>query len=115
MLYVVQHANLEVCIYTEIWFVYFLPADVSNMSTLGHLIAEIDRCHKKVQEGCDVFDDIWEKFNTAPNLNQKEKFEADLKREIKKLQVCSSSFILIHLVTLSAVGLKLWTHYGLFS
>lgn len=51
------------------------------------VLGEIDRCHKKVQEGCDVFDDIWEKFNTAPNLNQKEKFEADLKREIKKLQV----------------------------
>mgnify|MGYP001794816527 CR=1 FL=1 len=49
--------------------------------------AEIDRCHKKVQEGCDTFDDIWDKFNTAPSLNQKEKFEADLKREIKKLQV----------------------------
>lgn len=50
-------------------------------------IGDIDRCHKKVQEGCDLFDDIWDKFNTAPTLNQKEKFEADLKREIKKLQV----------------------------
>ncbi|KAF6019325.1 CNOT3 [Bugula neritina] len=56
------------------------------MADKRRLQGEIERCNKKVQEGCDTFDDIWEKFNSATQLNQKEKFEADLKREIKKLQ-----------------------------
>ncbi|XP_041362287.1 CCR4-NOT transcription complex subunit 3-like isoform X2 [Gigantopelta aegis] len=52
---------------------------------------EIDRCLKKVAEGVEVFEDIWKKFNSfqvqsASNSNQKEKYETDLKREIKKLQ-----------------------------
>lgn len=58
--------------------------------------AEIDRSHKKVQEGCEIFDDIWEKFNTSNQINQKEKFEADLKREIKKLQVNSCMGLLLY-------------------
>ncbi|GMN68521.1 hypothetical protein TIFTF001_037576 [Ficus carica] len=41
---------------------------------------------KKVQEGVDVFDSIWNKVYDTDNANQKEKFEADLKKEIKKLQ-----------------------------
>ena len=48
---------------------------------------EIERCHKKVQEGVEQFEDIWQKAHNAPNNNQKEKYEADLKKEIKKLQV----------------------------
>ena len=48
---------------------------------------EIERCHKKVQEGVEQFEDIWQKAHNAPNTNQKEKYEADLKKEIKKLQV----------------------------
>uniref|UniRef100_A0A453H0F8 NOT2/NOT3/NOT5 C-terminal domain-containing protein n=1 Tax=Aegilops tauschii subsp. strangulata TaxID=200361 RepID=A0A453H0F8_AEGTS len=47
---------------------------------------EIDRVLKKVQEGVDVFDSIWNKVYDTENANQKEKFEADLKKEIKKLQ-----------------------------
>lgn len=53
-----------------------------NSKTKG----EIDRCHKKVQEGVEVFEDIWQKAHNAPNINQKEKYEGDLKKEIKKLQ-----------------------------
>ena len=34
----------------------------------------------------EVFDDIWEKVYSAEQQNQKEKFEIDLKKEIKKLQ-----------------------------
>ena len=48
---------------------------------------EIERCHKKVVEGVEQFEDIWQKAHNAPNTNQKEKYEADLKKEIKKLQV----------------------------
>jgi CCR4-NOT transcription complex subunit 3 len=41
---------------------------------------------KKVDEGVDLFDEIWEKVYTAEQQNQKEKYEMDLKKEIKKLQ-----------------------------
>uniref|UniRef100_A0A8C4TAY8 CCR4-NOT transcription complex subunit 3 n=1 Tax=Erpetoichthys calabaricus TaxID=27687 RepID=A0A8C4TAY8_ERPCA len=47
---------------------------------------EIDRCLKKVAEGVEQFEDIWQKLYNAANANQKEKYEADLKKEIKKLQ-----------------------------
>lgn len=53
----------------------------------GSVAGEIERCHKKVQEGVEQFEDIWQKAHNAPNTNQKEKYEADLKKEIKKLQV----------------------------
>ncbi|TKS88841.1 CCR4-NOT transcription complex subunit 3 CCR4-associated factor 3 [Collichthys lucidus] len=49
-------------------------------------ICEIDRCLKKVAEGVEQFEDIWQKLHNAANANQKEKYEADLKKEIKKLQ-----------------------------
>lgn len=42
---------------------------------------------KKVDEGIDDFDSIWQKVQEATNAGQKEKFESDLKKEIKKLQV----------------------------
>lgn len=50
------------------------------------LQGEIDRCLKKVGEGVEIFEDIWDKVHSATNANQKEKYEADLKKEIKKLQ-----------------------------
>lgn len=86
------------------------------MGASRKLQGEIDRVLKKVQEGVDVFDSIWNKVSHScwnslfleihqscfqidsasyisflqvydtDNLNQKEKFEADLKKEIKKLQ-----------------------------
>jgi CCR4-NOT transcription complex subunit 3 len=84
------------------------------MGASRKLQGENDRVLKKVQEGVDVFDSIWNKARTparppaagnflaifltgyldvgfpqvydTENVNQKEKFEADLKKEIKKLQ-----------------------------
>lgn len=50
------------------------------------LTAEIDRVMKKVDEGVDIFNEIWEKVYSAEQQNQKEKYEMDLKKEIKKLQ-----------------------------
>ena len=41
---------------------------------------------KKVSEGVEIFEDTWQKVHNAANANQKEKYEADLKKEIKKLQ-----------------------------
>ena len=48
--------------------------------------AEIDRCLKKVVEGADKFEENFNKVRNATNPNQKEKYEEDLKKEIKKLQ-----------------------------
>ncbi|KAL5547163.1 hypothetical protein UlMin_006850 [Ulmus minor] len=56
------------------------------MGASRKLQGEIDRVLKKVQEGVDIFDNIWNKVYDTDNANQKEKFEADLKKEIKKLQ-----------------------------
>lgn len=56
------------------------------MSQNRKLQTEIDRVFKKIAEGVDNFEDIWNKLYSTDNLNQKEKFEADLKKEIKKLQ-----------------------------
>lgn len=53
---------------------------------LDMLTGEIERCLKKVTEGVETFEDIWQKVHNATNSNQKEKYEADLKKEIKKLQ-----------------------------
>ncbi|KAI3993867.1 hypothetical protein MKX01_002880 [Papaver californicum] len=56
------------------------------MGASRKLQGEIDRVLKKVHEGVEVFDSIWNKVYDTDNANQKEKFEADLKKEIKKLQ-----------------------------
>uniref|UniRef100_A0A3B3T4Y6 CCR4-NOT transcription complex subunit 3 n=1 Tax=Paramormyrops kingsleyae TaxID=1676925 RepID=A0A3B3T4Y6_9TELE len=56
------------------------------MADKRKLQGEIDRCLKKVGEGVEQFEDIWQKLHNAANANQKEKYEADLKKEIKKLQ-----------------------------
>ena len=59
---------------------------VSTMSANRKLQTEIDRTLKKVEEGVEVFDEIWDKVYSATQQNQKEKYEVDLKKEIKKLQ-----------------------------
>jgi len=56
------------------------------MAATRKLQAEIDRCLKKVAEGVEKFEDTWQKVHNASNANQKEKYEEDLKKEIKKLQ-----------------------------
>lgn len=49
-------------------------------------VAEIDRTLKKVTEGVEVFESIYEKMASTSNPTQKEKLEADLKTQIKRLQ-----------------------------
>lgn len=56
------------------------------MSGARKLQTEIDRVMKKVDEGVELFDDIYEKVYSAEQQSQKEKFEVELKKEIKKLQ-----------------------------
>ncbi|KAG8903797.1 general negative regulator of transcription subunit 5 [Tulasnella sp. 403] len=48
--------------------------------------AEIDRTLKKVSEGVESFESIYEKMQSLTNQTQKEKLETDLKTQIKKLQ-----------------------------
>eukprot|EP01043_Picozoa_sp_COSAG02_P052466 COSAG02_NODE_5658_length_4148_cov_2.339837_1_plen_183_part_00 len=57
------------------------------MAAARKLQSEIERTLKKINEGNEAFDEIWEKVYSAGSASQKEKFEADLKKEIKKLQV----------------------------
>ncbi|KAL9613205.1 MAG: hypothetical protein Q9167_002221 [Letrouitia subvulpina] len=47
---------------------------------------EIEKCFKKVGEGIQEFEAIYEKIQQSTNASQKEKLEDNLKREIKKLQ-----------------------------
>lgn len=47
---------------------------------------EVDKCFKKVAEGVAEFESIYEKIEQSSNISQKEKYEDQLKREIKKLQ-----------------------------
>jgi DNA repair exonuclease SbcCD ATPase subunit len=48
--------------------------------------AEIERTLKKVAEGVELFESIYEKMQASTNQTQKEKLELDLKTQIKKLQ-----------------------------
>ncbi|KAI8810534.1 Not1 N-terminal domain, CCR4-Not complex component-domain-containing protein [Cladochytrium replicatum] len=58
------------------------------MATNRKLQTEIEKVLKKVQEGVEIFEGIFEKIQITTNATQKEKFESDLKKEIKKLQRC---------------------------
>lgn len=46
----------------------------------------MDRVFKKITEGLEIFDGIYERHQSATNASQKDKLENDLKKEIKKLQ-----------------------------
>ncbi|GAA5843861.1 hypothetical protein JCM3766R1_005948 [Sporobolomyces carnicolor] len=50
------------------------------------LQTEIDKTLKKVTEGVEVFESVYDKIQASSNQTQKEKLEADLKTQIKKLQ-----------------------------
>lgn len=47
---------------------------------------EIDKTFKKVDEGIQAFEGIYEKIYSSNNAAQKDKLEDNLKKEIKKLQ-----------------------------
>ncbi|KAJ7179456.1 Not1 N-terminal domain, CCR4-Not complex component-domain-containing protein [Mycena filopes] len=50
------------------------------------LQTEIDRTLKKVSEGVELFESIYDKMQASTNQPQKEKLELELKSQIKKLQ-----------------------------
>ena len=64
---------------------FYLPRMPAECLLVGHP-AEIDRTLKKVAEGVEVFESIYEKMQASTNQTQKEKLETDLKTQIKKLQ-----------------------------
>ncbi|KIK65627.1 hypothetical protein GYMLUDRAFT_39119 [Collybiopsis luxurians FD-317 M1] len=50
------------------------------------LQSEIDRTLKRVSEGVEYFESVYDKMQASSNQTQKEKLELDLKTQIKKLQ-----------------------------
>ena len=98
----------------------------SNFSVAFHSYpfltsAEIDRCLKKVAEGVEKFEETWQKVHNASNTNQKEKYEEDLKKEIKKLQRLRDQVrlkqlvFLFHASTISPLDqnmARLWRNQG---
>jgi CCR4-NOT transcription complex subunit 3 len=50
------------------------------------ILAEVDRTLKKVAEGVELFESIYDKMSSSANQTQKETFELDLKSQIMKLQ-----------------------------
>ncbi|VDM93785.1 unnamed protein product, partial [Onchocerca ochengi] len=57
-----------------------------SMAEKRKLLNEIDKCFKKVEEGVELFEETMAKMQEANSDNQREKFQDDLKKEIKKLQ-----------------------------
>lgn len=56
------------------------------MAEKRKLLNEIDKCFKKIEEGVELFEETMAKMQEANSENQREKFQDDLKKEIKKLQ-----------------------------
>ena len=63
-----------------------LIAGVLSRCSVARHAVEIDRTLKKVEEGVELYDTVFEKVYSASTQTQKEKFEGDLKKEIKRLQ-----------------------------
>src|SRR4051794_26468856 len=59
---------------------------MSGMASQRKLQSEVDRVLKAITEHCTEFDSVLEKILNANTTNLKEKYEGDLKKEIKKLQ-----------------------------
>lgn len=58
----------------------------------NQISGEIDRCLKKVTEGVETFEDIWQKVHNATNSNQKVVFNADIVQQkqviLKWISLC---------------------------
>ncbi|CCW70980.1 unnamed protein product [Phytomonas sp. Hart1] len=56
------------------------------MSNNRKIQVDIYRLLKKTAEGLEFYEELFDKFENAPNLTIKERLEGELKKEIKKLQ-----------------------------
>uniref|UniRef100_A0A1I8ENS2 Not1 domain-containing protein n=1 Tax=Wuchereria bancrofti TaxID=6293 RepID=A0A1I8ENS2_WUCBA len=72
------------CIHS--FFFFQLTFKSISMAEKRKLLNEIDKCFKKVEEGVELFEETMAKMQEANSDNQREKFQDDLKKEIKKLQ-----------------------------
>ena len=52
---------------------------------IRNLLSEIDKKYKESEEGIVIIDTLQAKLEAAPTQSQKEKFESEMKKEIKKL------------------------------
>ncbi len=48
--------------------------------------AEIEKISKKIRDGFDAFEALWEKVQNAADHSSKSRWTAELKKELKKLQ-----------------------------
>ncbi|KAI1704625.1 NOT2 / NOT3 / NOT5 family domain-containing protein [Ditylenchus destructor] len=56
------------------------------MSEKRKMLTEMEKCFKKVNESFEVFDELVTKMNETNSDNRQDKFQGELKEEIKKLQ-----------------------------
>ncbi|KAK8810445.1 hypothetical protein WA158_007020 [Blastocystis sp. Blastoise] len=56
------------------------------MSQQRKVKSDIEKTLKRIQERLESFESIWDRVYKSQNQTQKEKYEGDLKKEIKKLQ-----------------------------
>lgn len=56
------------------------------MAAARKLNAEVAQCLKKVQDGLEDFDNLWERVENSTSQNQRDKFTEELKKELNKLQ-----------------------------
>jgi len=56
------------------------------MNNQRKIKAEIDKTHKKIREGFEVFQNLWDKVEKANDHSSKQRWTAELKKELKKLQ-----------------------------
>jgi hypothetical protein len=54
-----------------------------RMAAARKLQGEIDKSLKKIEEGIGDFDATWHKVASAPTAALKEKYETDLKKEVR--------------------------------
>jgi CCR4-NOT transcription complex subunit 3 len=64
----------------------FRLEETVKMAANRKLLSEIQQVLKKIEEGVEIFDETIGKVYAAETQALKEKFESDLKKEIKKLQ-----------------------------
>lgn len=72
------------------------------MAAQRKLQTEINQTLKKVDEGLKDFENQWSKMQSSTDPNQRERYEGELKKELKKLQrfVYKKNLILLDFVTL---------------
>nr|CDJ93241.1 Not CCR4-Not complex component and NOT domain containing protein [Haemonchus contortus] len=83
--------NLRGCKFAALHALYSLVGQSTVeeqviMAEKRKLLAEIDKCFKKIDEGVELFEETMVKMHEANSDNQREKYQDDLKKEIKKLQ-----------------------------